>query len=70
MLMSKLYFSPTKFFKTNSLPLVKEREYYPVLSDRYVLPVWVGFLSKKNFLKTGMKFGIEEVKADSEANSI
>ena len=64
--MSKLYFSPAKFFKFEFLPLVKDHpgEYYPILSDRYVLPVWVGFLAIKNSLKPGMKLGTEEVKAN------
>ena len=36
-------FSPVKFFKFKYLPLVKDYfgEYYPILSDRYLLLVWV-----------------------------
>ena len=51
--MSKHYFSPAEFFKFKFLPLVKDYrgEYYPILSDRYVLSVWVGVLAKK-FRKT------------------
>ena len=47
-LMLKRYFSPAKFFEFKFLPLVKDYpgEYYPTLSDRYVLPVWVGFLAE------------------------
>ena len=47
-LMSKHY--QTKFFKFKFLPLVSDYlgEYYPILSDRCVLSIWVGFLAKKN----------------------
>ena len=52
-LMSKHYFRPAKFFKFKFLPLVKDclGEYYSILSHRFVLLVWVGFLAKK-FPKT------------------
>ena len=45
-------------------------QYYPILSDSYALPVWVGFLAKKNSLKTGITFGIEEVKVDLNAKAM
>ena len=46
-------FSPAKFFKFKFLPLVKDYpgEYYPILSDRYVMLVWVAILTKR-FSKT------------------
>ena len=41
-------FSPAECFKFKFLPLVKDYpgEYYPILSDRYVVLVWVAFLAK------------------------
>ena len=49
-------FSPAKFFKFKFLPLVKDYpgEYYPILSDRYLMLVWVAILAKW-FSKTKYK---------------
>ena len=70
-LMSKHYLSQAKFFKFGFLPLVKDYlgKYYPILSDRYVLPGWVGFLAI-NSPKPGMKFGTEEVKMDLQTKAV
>ena len=48
--------SPAKFFKFKFLPLVKDYpgEYYPILSDRYVMLVWMAILAK-TFSKTRYK---------------
>ena len=42
-------FSPAECFKFKFLPLVKDYpgEYYPILSDKYAMLVWVAFLVKK-----------------------
>ena len=58
-LMSNHHSSPAKFFK-----------WLAYISDRYVLPVWVGFLDKKNSLKTGIKLSTEEVKADLKVKDV
>ena len=54
-------FSPAKFLKFKFLPLVKDYpgEKYPILSDRYVMLVWVAFLAKKCSLKPGIKVGLK-----------
>ena len=55
----KQNFSPAKFLKFKFLPLVKDYsgKKYPILSDRYVMLVWVAFLAKKSSLKPGVKVG-------------
>ena len=49
-------FSPANFFKFKFFPLVKDYpgEYYPILSDKYVMLVWVAVLAKR-FSKTMYK---------------
>ena len=46
-------FCPAKSFKFKFWPLVKDYpgEYFPILSDRYVMLIWVAILAKR-FSKT------------------